>query len=333
MRDPDKYQQYSYVFDGVHAQGGLVGYDHLAWSKSYYIRQDPRNAETHPYPGWDVNINTIRGKVDFFSILQNNNLGLQDYYDFLNLGVKVTATASTDYPAPVVGEEITYAYTGTGEKFSPDTWYDAVRRGRTFVTNGPMLALTVGDAMPGDEVRVGKDAKLQIHARGLGAGIDRRAEGARDRRGRAGDPRGGIARPAAGQTGGRFRSDRRREPVDRGAHDGFQRRGGAYHAGVRHRGQQEAFIDHANVQQNVAKQLKVLDLIETKRLDNPQIYGELGTRHWSARCGRTWRMRAPRYLSLAAAPDRPAITGIANIALQGEQSGGGAQLLRARPGL
>ena len=107
------------AFDGVHAQGGLVGYDHLAWSKTFYIRQDPKNAELHPYPGWDVNINTIRGKVDFFSILQNNNMGLEDYYDFLNLGVKVIATASTDYPAPLVGEEVTYAYTGTGGTFSP----------------------------------------------------------------------------------------------------------------------------------------------------------------------------------------------------------------------
>ena len=41
----------------------------------YNLKENPRNAELHPYPGWDVNINTIRGKVDFFSILQNNNMG------------------------------------------------------------------------------------------------------------------------------------------------------------------------------------------------------------------------------------------------------------------
>jgi len=76
----------------------------------------------------------------------------------------VIATASTDYPAPLVGEEVTYAYTGTGGTFSPDAWYDAVRRGRTFVSNGPMITLTVGHGMPGDEVRVGKAAKLHVHA-------------------------------------------------------------------------------------------------------------------------------------------------------------------------
>src|SRR5262249_23194781 len=84
VRDLSRYQQYCAVFDGVHAQGGLVGYDHLAWSKTYYKRANPKKtADVHAYQGWDVNINVIRGKVDFFSILQNNNMGLEDYYDFL----------------------------------------------------------------------------------------------------------------------------------------------------------------------------------------------------------------------------------------------------------
>jgi lactoylglutathione lyase len=75
------------------------------------------------------------------------------------------------------------------------------------------------------------------------------------------------------------------------------------------------FLDHANIKQLVAKQLKVLDWIEQKRLDNPQF-----TRIWGA--GLVGRVRQDvedarsRYESLAAAPDRPAITGIANIAFK-----------------
>lgn len=38
-------------------------------------------------------------------------------------------------------------------------WFEAVGRGRTFVTNGPMLELEVGGAMPGDELRVEKGPK------------------------------------------------------------------------------------------------------------------------------------------------------------------------------
>ena len=38
--------------------------------------------------------------------------------------------------------------------FSADAWFDAFRRGRTFVTNGPMVELQVEDALPGDEIVV-----------------------------------------------------------------------------------------------------------------------------------------------------------------------------------
>ena len=116
-RYPDRYQQYApHSTRCTHkaASSATITWRGRSLTTS---SQNPRNAVLHPYPGWDVNINTIRGKVDFFSILQNNNMGLEDYYDFLNLGVKVIATASTDYPAPLIGEEVTYAYTGTGAIF------------------------------------------------------------------------------------------------------------------------------------------------------------------------------------------------------------------------
>jgi hypothetical protein len=158
VRDPSRYELYDFVFDGVHEQGGLVGYTHLAWSPEFFRRKDPSLN-----PGWDASINVIRRKIDFIDILEAAHLGLEDYYDFLNLGVKLTAMSSSDCPAATVGEERTYAYTGFG-KFSVDTWYEAVKQGHTFVTNGPMLTLTVGEAMPGDEVRVRKSTKLRIRA-------------------------------------------------------------------------------------------------------------------------------------------------------------------------
>ena len=158
VRDVSRYQLYDYVFDGVHAQGGLVGYTHLAWSGEYFRRKNPSLN-----PGWDASINVIRGKVDFIDILEAARLGVDDYYDFLNMGVKLTAMSSSDNPAAVVGEERTFAYTGPG-KFTVDAWYAAVKQGHTVVSNGPMLLLEVNEAMPGDEIRVGKDAHLRIRA-------------------------------------------------------------------------------------------------------------------------------------------------------------------------
>ena len=158
VRDPNRYQLYDFVADGVHAQGGLFGYTHLAWSPEFFRRGD---SEAHP--GWDASINIVRGKIDFIDILESASLGVEDFYDFLNLGIKLTAMASSDNPAAVVGEERAYAYTGP-DQFTVDTWYEAVKQGRTFVTNGPMLLLTVDGEIPGGEFNVERNTTVSIRA-------------------------------------------------------------------------------------------------------------------------------------------------------------------------
>ena len=239
-------------------------------------------------------------------------MGLEDYYDFLNLGVKVIATASTDYPAPLIGEEVTYAYTGTGGNFSADTWFDAVRRGRTFVSNGPMITLTVGDGMPGDEIHPAKDSKLHVHAQawapesiGSPKVLEIVAEGKVIR---------AVQSPGSKQ-------DKLVADFDISASDSqwIAARTTAFNGAVAHTTpvyvvmNGRSFLDHANIQQLVAKQIKILDFIEAKRLSNPQI-----TARWEpATVKGLWNdIEDARgmYLSLAAAPDRPWITGIADIA-------------------
>lgn len=147
VRDTSRYHLYDFMFDGVHAQGGLTGYAHNAWS--------------HP---WDSTVNVVQGKIDFFEILQFRRLGLDDYYDFLNLGFKLSASAGSDLPwGNTIGEVRVYAHTGGG--FSTDAWFAALKRGRTFVTNGPMLMLDADGAMPGDDLGVTKNATIRIRAR------------------------------------------------------------------------------------------------------------------------------------------------------------------------
>src|SRR5262249_22778619 len=107
----------------------------------------------------------IQRKLDFFEIMQFRQLGLEDYYDFLSLGVPLAAAAGADFPwGSTIGEVRTYAYTGPG--FSPDRWFSALRRGRTFVTNGPMLSLDVNGAMPGDRVQLPAHGEVRVRARG-----------------------------------------------------------------------------------------------------------------------------------------------------------------------
>jgi hypothetical protein len=55
-----------------------------------------------------------------------------DYYDILNLGFHLTASAGSDLPwGDTIGEARVYAY--TGKQFSAQRWYSALRKGHTFV--------------------------------------------------------------------------------------------------------------------------------------------------------------------------------------------------------
>jgi hypothetical protein len=160
VRDVAKYHLYDTMFDGVHQQpGALAGYAHLAWASDQYNK---------PEATWDPTINAIRGKVDFFEVLQFRHLGVADFYDFLNLGIRLAAVAGSDLPwGSTIGEVRTFAYIGS--RFTPEAWYDAVKHGRTFVTNGPMLDFTVDGQRAGDEVHLAKPGKVRIHARAWAA--------------------------------------------------------------------------------------------------------------------------------------------------------------------
>jgi len=161
VRDISKDHLMDLACDTIHQQGGLCGYAHLAWAHIVTSRMG-QGQEIHP--NWDDNINTVRGKIDFFEILQYRQLDVENYYDFLNMGIKLTALAASDVTGGMtLGESRTYVY--TGQSFSPDAWYAGLKEGHAFVTNGPMLLLTVDGKMPGDEVHVAKNANLRIRAR------------------------------------------------------------------------------------------------------------------------------------------------------------------------
>ena len=154
VRDTDRYYLYDEVFDEVHRQGGLTGYAHVGREEFHVHR--------------DMTMNVPRAKVDFAEILQFNVLGTDLYYEFLNLGCKLTASAGSDVPwGGTIGEVRAYAYLGR-QSFSADAWLDAFQRGRTFTTSGPMLELHVDKALPGDEIRVKQDRTVRVRARAWG---------------------------------------------------------------------------------------------------------------------------------------------------------------------
>lgn len=88
------------------------------------------------------------------------------YYRFLNLGFRlpVSAGSASGVKAAPPGHNRVYAH--LDESFNYDNWFKALKAGRSFATNGPVLFLAVDDAEPGAELKL-KDpntSKCRIRA-------------------------------------------------------------------------------------------------------------------------------------------------------------------------
>lgn len=155
VRDTSVYDYYDLVFKNLKMQpGAVIGFAHFAWNVSWNIQN-----VTTGFP-WYVTTN----EIDFVELLQFLKLNTLDYYDYLNLGFRIAAAAGSDFPwASTIGEVRTLAY--TGNNFTPDTWFAALKAGHTFVTNGPALFLTADGKMPGTEIIKSAGSAIKISAK------------------------------------------------------------------------------------------------------------------------------------------------------------------------
>ena len=73
------------------------------------------------------------------------------YYRLLNCGYRLPATAGTAsgiMPNPLGYNRV---YAKLDGPFSYDAWFEAVRKGRTFATNGPIMEFTVNGLLAGSD--------------------------------------------------------------------------------------------------------------------------------------------------------------------------------------
>jgi hypothetical protein len=88
----------------------------------------------------------LLGKIDALD-LDN----AKDWEELLNIGLQVPLTAGSGKRSNrgLLGDPRTYARLQSGQEFTYKNWIEAIRAGRTFVTNGPLLSFTVNDQDPG----------------------------------------------------------------------------------------------------------------------------------------------------------------------------------------
>jgi hypothetical protein len=157
VRDTTVYDYYDLVFKNLRVQpGALIGFAHFAWNVSWNIQN-----ETTGFPWW-----ITTGNIDFIELLQFLKLNTLDYYDYLNLGFRITAAAGSDFPwASTIGEVRTLVY--TGDKFTPGAWFSGLKAGHTFVTNGPALFFTADGKLPGEEISRPSSSTLNLSVKAV----------------------------------------------------------------------------------------------------------------------------------------------------------------------
>ncbi len=133
----DEYIVYETTFAEGARLGGVSGFAH------YGMR--------HAHDGLAIAAPT--GLVRFVEVLQFEYPHYDVWYQLLNLGFRIAPSAGTDFPCgppSLPGRERFYAQI-EGE-VNRRSFVEAVRAGRTFVSNGPIIGLLVDGVGPGGDV-------------------------------------------------------------------------------------------------------------------------------------------------------------------------------------
>lgn len=156
------------VCDRAHAQGGYVTWAHFP---SMPCLESPLDVALEKLDGLEILcVLEPRELPVFVKKLvpeMSANSGLRMWYRYLNCGFPLTATAGTDKMTTFVTVGANRVYAHVEGEFTYQSWIDGLKRGRTFVSNNPLLTFTVNGQQAGSALtlRSGKDRVLQIHAR------------------------------------------------------------------------------------------------------------------------------------------------------------------------
>ena len=142
---PDQYLVYRLFWEQASEQHALSGHAHLGDGFPNDVGGSYGLAVAVPH-----------GLLNFIEVLQFSRAYYDTWYDMLNLGFRVTPTAGTDYPcvgANIPGRERFFAHIEGNLTYG--SWLEAIRLGRTFVTNGPLIEFRV------DSCGIGKEVSMQ----------------------------------------------------------------------------------------------------------------------------------------------------------------------------
>ncbi|MEJ0040309.1 MAG: CehA/McbA family metallohydrolase [Gammaproteobacteria bacterium] len=155
----EDYFLYHRVFEEVQRQGGISGFAHMGWNGG----DDPAGNDGKGAVNRGLTLLAPFGLVDFIEVLQGGRLVTGAWYRLLNLGYRITPAAGTDWPYTDF-PGVVRNYVNVKGPFNLDGWFDSFNAGKTFVTNGPLLKLSINGKGMGEELKVKRGTKLDIVA-------------------------------------------------------------------------------------------------------------------------------------------------------------------------
>ena len=151
------------ISDLARAQGALVGYVHIA---DFPI--DPPKEKTLSY---QLPADVAQGKVDYLEVMgySDHHITAGIWYRLLNLGFRVPAGAGTDAMANYASLRgpigLVRVFLDTRGEHTSAALRDALKEGRSFVSNGPLLGLTIAGRGPGGVLAAGGKHPVRVAMR------------------------------------------------------------------------------------------------------------------------------------------------------------------------
>jgi hypothetical protein len=135
-------------------------YPPLSWACDDARDQDGLVIWCHNGQGMEAPVAAALGKVDAINLFDPywNDVEYDIWYRMLNCGIKMPASTGSDWFVCSANR----IYSQTGGAFSYDNWLDGIKRGETFITNGPAISLSVDGVAPGSTVSVSAGGSTHV---------------------------------------------------------------------------------------------------------------------------------------------------------------------------
>jgi hypothetical protein len=157
----ENYPPFAVACREARRQGAIVGWAHGAVSGSW---GGCKGMES-------VAVEAALGLIDFMEVVQFMTFfGQTFWYRLLGSGLQVAGVGGTDFPFgiwlapwyPSFGQERTYVK--VNGDFGVNTWFDGVRRGEVFASNGPMLWFKAEGQSSGATLHLDVSRKVRLEA-------------------------------------------------------------------------------------------------------------------------------------------------------------------------